>query len=237
MQRYVLIEHNRTPGDDRAAQHLAARGAEIVWRRPFEGDDLPALDELRPDGVLIYGGGQGLDQIDRYPFLLKEVAYAGDCIREGVPLLGFCLGGQIIAHSLGASVGPTEPEVHEFGYYEIRPTQAGGDFLPEPLVVTQAHYHTFQIPEGAVRLASSEAYPNQAFRYGASTYALQFHPEITIPCFRRWQDADWAAYGKPGAQDRDQQDRLAALHDAKQDAWFRGFLDRLFPPAAEAALA
>ncbi len=234
-QCYVLIEHNHSPGDDRVALRLAARGAELIWRRPFAGDRLESLDEMRPDGVIIYGGGQGLDTVGENPWLKDELDYAGACIEAGVPILGICLGGQIIANRLGAAVGPMEPEVHEFGYYEIEPTEAGRDFLPEPLFVTQAHYHTFEIPEGAELLASSKAYRNQAFRYGASTYAMQFHPEITIPCLRRWQDADWAAYGKPGAQTREEQDRLAALHDAKQEAWFHGFLDRLFPPAKVAA--
>ncbi len=230
MQRFVLIEHNRSKGDDRAARHLAARGAEIIWRRPFEGDRLEPLSELRPDGVVIYGGGQGLDEIEKHPFLHDELAYAKACIDAGVPILGLCLGGQVIAHSLGAKVGPTAQEWHEFGYYEIAPTEEGGDFLSEPLFVAQAHFHTFEIPEGATLLASSRAYRNQAFRYGASTYAFQFHPEITIEGFRRWQDAEWAAFGKPGAQTRDEQDRLAARHDAKQEAWFHAFLDRLFQP-------
>ncbi len=234
-QRYLLIEHNRSPNDDRAAQHLAGRGAELIVRRPFEGDRLESLEELRPDGVVIYGGSQGVETIAENRFLEDELAYAGACIEAGVPLLGFCLGGQIIAHRLGAAVGPLPDEVHEFGYYEITPTEAGRDFLPGPLVVTQAHFHTFGIPEGAELLASSTAFPNQAFRYGARTYGFQFHPEITRAGFRRWQEAEWAPFGKPGAQSRDEQDRLGDLHDPAQDAWFRAFLDRLFP--AEKAVA
>lgn len=235
VQRYVMIEHNRSPGDDRAALHLATRGAELLWRRPFEGDRLESLEELRPDGVVIYGGGQGLETIQQNPWLRDELDYAGACIEAEIPILGLCLGGQIIANRLGAAVGPQDPEYHEFGFYEIKPTEAGRDFLPEPMFVTQAHFHTFQIPEGAELLASSAAYRNQAFRYGDKTYGFQFHPEISIPCFRRWQHADWAAYGKPGAQTREEQDRLAAQHDAKQGAWFHGFLDRLFPAERAAA--
>lgn len=238
MKRFVMIEHSRSPGDDRAARHLEARGGSLLWRRPYAGDRLEDLAELRPDGVVIYGGGQGLDEIERHPFLAEELAYAEACVEAGVPLLGLCLGGQIIAQALGAPVGPPETFFHEFGYYEVTPTEAGRDFLPEPLVVTQAHFHAFGIPAGAERLAYSRAYPNQAFRYGASTYALQFHPECTIAGFRRWQEAPWAPYGKTGVQTRAEQDRLAALHDPRQDRWFRGFLDRLFalqPAGAPAA--
>jgi len=228
MKRFVMIEHSRSPGDDRAARHIAERGGTLLWRRPFEGDRLESLSELRPDGVVVYGGGQGLDEIDRYSFLRHEADYVSACIEQDIPLLGVCLGGQIIAHALGAHVGPPEEFYHEFGYYEVAPTEAGRDFLPEPLTVTQAHFHAFDIPSGAERLATSAAFPNQAFRYGTTTYALQFHPECTIEGFRRWQEAPWAPYGKTGVQPRDEQDRLAKQHDPGQDAWFRGFLDALY---------
>ncbi|GAB5469848.1 MAG: glutamine amidotransferase [Rhodospirillales bacterium] len=231
MQRYLLIEHSRSPGDDRAARHLTARGAEVTWKRPFAGDELEPLERFRPDGVVIYGGGQCADETDRYPYMADEGRFAAACIEAGVPLLGICLGSQVIAHALGARVGPPEVERHEFGYYEIAPTEAGKAILPEPLFVTQAHFHTWDLPEGAELLASSAAFRNQAFRYGETTYGFQFHPEITIAGLKRWQEAPWAAFGKPGAQSREEQDRLAAAHDAKQDAWFRGFLDRLFVPA------
>jgi hypothetical protein len=64
--------------------------------------------------------------------------------------------------------------------------------------------------------------------YGATTFGLQFHAEVTRTGFRRWQSRDWACFGKPGAQNRDEQDRLGAQHDAAQHHWFMGFLDRLF---------
>ena len=93
---------------------------------------------------------------------------------------------------------------------------------------TQSHFHTFGIPAGAVHLASSELFPNQAFRHGERVYALQFHAEVTIEGFRRWQARPTAPYGQPGVQTREQQDLLACAHDAAQAAWFHGFLSRLF---------
>ena len=97
-----------------------------------------------------------------------------------------------------------------------------------PLVATQAHFHTFALPEGATLLASSALYPNQAYRHGTNTYGVQFHPEVTIEGFRRWQAAPWAAYGKPGAQTRLEQDAFMREHDAAQAEWFYGFLASLF---------
>jgi GMP synthase-like glutamine amidotransferase len=70
-------------------------------------------------------------------------------------------------------------------------------------------------------------------RHGERTYALQCHPEITIEGFKRWQDAEWAPWGNPGVQPREEQDALAASHDQLQDAWFRAFLDKLFGPRGE----
>ena len=149
-----------------------------------------------------------------------------------VPLLGICQGAQQIARVMGAEVGPPASGLHEFGYYPVSPTPEGQDLLPDTLYMTQAHFHTFAIPEGAVHLATSPLYPNQAFRIGDRTYGFQFHPECTIEGFRRWQSTPWAAYGKPGAQTKAEQDRLMAEHDAAQAEWFYGFLARLFGRAA-----
>ncbi len=107
-------------------------------------------------------------------------------------------------------------------------TGAGKAFFPTELHVCESHYHEFAIPDGAELLASSDVFPHQAMRYGETTFGFQFHAEVTRAGFRHWQNLDWAAYGKPGAQTREQQDRLGARHDAAQHDWFMDFLDRLF---------
>ena len=153
-------------------------------------------------------------------------------MKAEVPLLGICQGAQTIAHVMGAKCGPLEPEIHEFGYYEIKPTDAGRDLFPETLHVVEAHFHGFDIPAGAERLAYSETFPNQAMRAGPNAWAFQFHAEVTEPGFRRWQDRDtWNAFDKPGAQSREEQDRLLPVHDPVMGQWFDGFLDRLFVKA------
>jgi GMP synthase (glutamine-hydrolysing) len=226
-RKIVLVRHGDDPPDDRVVSFAVQAGFAPVFVRPFKGE---ALGLPGPDvaGSVVYGGPFDAYAEDRHPFLHDEAAWIRACIARDIPLLGICQGAQQIARVLGAEVGPYPEPVHEFGYYPISPTPEGADFLPGPIWMTQAHYHTFAIPEGAVRLASSPAYPNQAFRYGARVYALQFHAECTIEGFRRWQAAPWAAYGKPGAQTRAEQDRLMAEHDARQAEWFYGFLARLF---------
>ena len=94
--------------------------------------------------------------------------------------------------------------------------------------VTQYHCHTFDLPDDAVHLAESDAFSNQAFRMGGNVLGLQFHPEQTRAGFRRWQDADHAPWGAPGAQTREVQDRLAACCLDRQANWFDGVLSGLF---------
>lgn len=230
-KRVILVRHGNDPADDRAFAWLSRNGFVPEILRPFAGDALPQ-DMAGIAGSVIYGGRYPVSETDRYPFLLEEAAWIGRCIAADLPLLGICQGAQLIAHHLGAEVGPSPGGWHEFGSYEVAPTPAGREFMPEPVHMMQMHHHTFAIPEGAEHLASSALFPNQAFRVGPRLYGVQFHPELTPEIFRRWQEAPWAAYGKPGAQTRALQDELIARHDSEQAAWFDAFLARLFAPAA-----
>jgi GMP synthase (glutamine-hydrolysing) len=226
-RKIVLVRHGDDPPDDRVVTFAVLNGFEPVFVRPFKGDKLgpPGRDVA---GSVVYGGPFNVFEESKHPFLNNEADWIRACIANDVPLLGICQGAQQIARTLGAWAGPLDSPVHEFGYYPISPTAEGRDFLPEALHMTQAHFHTFAIPDGAVHLASSPMFPNQAFRHGDRTFAFQFHPEVTIEGFRRWQDAPWAAYGKPGVQTRAEQDALMVEHDARQAAWFYSFLRELF---------
>lgn len=225
--RIVLIDHHENPPDDRVSTHLAEIGYELDWRRPVNGDQLgePAGDVA---GSVLFGGLHNVDEMDEHPFLHDEIAWIHACIARDVPLLGICLGAQLIAHALGAKVAQMAGGQCEFGYYPITPTAEGRRWLPQPLHVTQAHFQQFDLPTGATLLATGENCVNQAFRYGERVYALQFHPEVTVGILRRWQDEIGDDFDAPGAQTRDEQDALAARHDARQHDWFVGFLGRLF---------
>lgn len=222
----VLIRHGDEPLDDRVHTFAVDRGFEPAVVRPFAGERLDEPDE-RVTGSVIYGGRFEAYETERYPFLKQEARWIERCMKRNIPLLGICQGAQQIAHVLGARVGPPPGGEHEFGYYPLYPTEAGREILPEPIHVTQSHFHTFGIPAGAQRLASSDLFENQAFRYGDNTFAFQFHAEVTMEGFRRAQSTS-AMYGKLGAQTRDEQDRLMQLHDAAQQKWFYAFLGRLF---------
>jgi GMP synthase (glutamine-hydrolysing) len=225
----VLIRHGHDPEDDRVVAFARSRGFTLDTRRPFAGDPLgPPGPEVA--GSVLYGGPFNVFEEDRHPFLHDEARWISACMAGNIPLLGICQGAQQIARLLGAEVGPLTPPVHEFGVYPITPTETGREegFLPQTLHLVESHFHTFALPQGAVHLASSALYPNQAFRMGATTWALQFHAECTATGFKRWQARPGAPYDQPGTQARAEQDAALALHDAAQAAWFEGFLDRVF---------
>lgn len=228
--RVLLVRHGDEPNDDRVVTWLAANGYEAVTRKPFSGDRLDSVGEVAAS--VIYGGLFDVFETSKHPFLLEEDRWISQCLDQGIPLLGICQGCQQIAYHLGAWAGAPEEECFEFGYYPLEPTEEAGSFLAKPLVVTQAHYHTFDLPEGAVRLAGNAQYPNQAFRYGDNVYGFQFHAEVTPTGFRRWQDSKKHVYGRPGVQDEQTQNRLMDAHDAAQGRWFNGFLDSFLGRAA-----
>ena len=223
----IFVDHHENPMDDRAWTHLGDRGFERRLVCPFRGETLP---EPGPEvaGVVIYGGAQNVGEQSAYPFLRDEIRWLEKCLDRELPMLGLCLGGQLLAHTLGAPVKPRTPRECEFGYYPLTTTDAGKDWLPDNFHATQAHYEEFDVPTGAVHLAGSARFPHQAFRHNHNVYGLQFHPEVSSHIFRRWQEADWAMFGVPGSQERREQDRLMAAHDESQGEWFRGFLDELF---------
>jgi len=226
-RRIVLVRHGDDPPDDRVVTYLTQAGFTPDIRRPFRGESLgDVTDDVA--GTVIYGGPYNVYDAALHPFLNEEYRWLGAALDAGIPVLGLCQGAQMIAYHQGEWAGAPESGLHEFGYYEITPTGADPGFMPGPLFFTQAHYHTFDLPKGAVHLARSASFENQAFRLGDKVYGFQFHPEQTIEGFRRWQNWPKANYGKPGAQDRETQTRLMLEHDAAQADWFYGFLEGLF---------
>mmetsp|Transcript_9924 Transcript_9924/g.16335 ORF Transcript_9924/g.16335 Transcript_9924/m.16335 type:complete len:242 (-) Transcript_9924:703-1428(-) len=227
-KKVLLVRHDHSSARDRVDQYITERGYEADTRRPFAGDKLPeCLDGYA--GVLVFGGPFEAYATDKYPFLKDEYAIINLAIKSDVPLLGICQGCQMIAHHFGAWVGADESNDHfEFGYFPIHPTADAGEFLKEPLVVAQVHYHTYDLPLEAVHLASSSAYKNQAFRIGDKIFGFQFHAEMKPDGFRFWQELSKQRYGANGAQSKEEQDALMVLHDAGQGDWFMQFIDRLF---------
>jgi len=236
MARAVLIPHGSDgpANQDRASTHLAQLGYELDWRHVDHGDPLDEPDDSVAITV-IYGGGKPEDEIDwhtgRYPWLKSEVRWTEQCIARNIPTVGFCLGGQIIAHALGSTIGPHPEGFHEFGYYPLTLTEDAHGFFPDGIYGTESHYHGFTLPEGATPLATTGHFL-QAFSFGKTTYGFQFHPECTRENFKRWQVSNVAAYGQPGAQTQAEQDKLGDRYDAIQANWLQSFLTNLVGPSS-----
>jgi GMP synthase-like glutamine amidotransferase len=154
-----------------------------------EGEPIP--DWRRFDAIVAMGGPMSANDENELPWLVDEKRTIGDAVRAGTPFWGACLGVQLLAASLGARVyaGP-RPEVGVMPVTLTAEAIADPVFasLPGELLSLQWHGDTFDLPEGAVRLATSPAYPNQAFRYGDGAYGVQFHLEVSAAMAREWAD-------------------------------------------------
>ncbi len=143
--------------------------------------------------LVMMGGPMAVYEMDRHKFLSAGAEMLSRFTRAGRPALGVCLGAQMLAHVLGARVYAGGEK--EIGWYDVAIT---GEGMADPVFsslgvdgrnfaqVFQWHGDTFTLPEGAVRLASSPVYENQAFRWGDKVYGLQFHIEVTPEIIARW---------------------------------------------------
>jgi GMP synthase (glutamine-hydrolysing) len=150
-------------------------------------DDLGAIDAAAPDLFVILGGPIGAYEEDKYPFLETELALIARRLDSGRPILGLCLGAQLMARAMGAEVRPGPAK--EIGWGPLTLTGAGKagplrHLGSEPVM----HWHgdMFDLPPGAECLASTEICPNQAFSRGPAVFGCQFHPEVAVNGFERW---------------------------------------------------
>jgi GMP synthase (glutamine-hydrolysing) len=190
MEEVLVFQHDAFEGLGYFAEVLEKQGADYRILRLFHGE-MPAEDWQHIGALIILGGPMGVSDEDNYPFLRWEKRIIRAAIDEAVPMLGVCLGAQLIAATLGAPVfhGP----VKEIGWSPISITPHGQvdsllGYLPESATVFQWHGDGFELPNGAIHLASSVNYKNQAFRVGRSIYGLQFHLEVTPSMIERWID-------------------------------------------------
>lgn len=150
---------------------------------------LPQFDPNSIAGLIVMGGPMNADEVDRFPFLGEEVRWLRQAVDAGLPVLGVCLGSQLLAKALGSRVYANG--IKEIGWYEIELLPAAAtdplfQKIPQPTTVFQWHGDTFDLPAGAVQLARSTQCENQAFRFGQHAFGLQFHIEITDEIINDW---------------------------------------------------
>ena len=174
----AVVQHVPYEGPGLIRQALLGQGLTVVVVRSYAGDSLPDADRI--DGLVVLGGPMSLTESGRFPFLKAERRLIRTCVARGVPVLGVCLGAQLLASALGADV--RADGLVEVGVGEVFLTDAGvrDPLLAHPdgrLPVFHRHQDTFTLPVGAQLLAVSSVYRNQAFRFG-SAYGFQFHLEL-----------------------------------------------------------
>ncbi|HWO59673.1 MAG TPA: type 1 glutamine amidotransferase [Umezawaea sp.] len=183
--RAVVVQHVPFEGPGLIAPALSAVGADPRVVRVYQQDALPDAEQV--DVLVVLGGPMGALDDHTHPHLARERDLIAECVRRGKPVLGVCLGSQLLAAALGAQVR-RGPEM-EVGAGTVTLTPAGfadpvlgpsGPHLP----VVHWHHDTFDLPEHGTRLATSKRYAQQAFRVGDS-YGLQFHVEFDVDALRR----------------------------------------------------
>lgn len=187
--RVLSITHEPSPiGGGGAFEERAVTRGDTLTVCLTPEDDLPA-DPSAFDAVMVFGGAMHPDQDDEHPWLAAESDFIADVLAARVPLLGVCLGAQLIARATGAWVGPGE--VGEVGWHEVALTPAGladpvvGRAFPARFEAFEWHYYTWDLPPSAELLATNSA-ARQAYRLGDRTWAVQFHPEVNPLMVDAW---------------------------------------------------
>lgn len=218
----LLVMHRLESEPGAIGQYLRSKGLTLDIRRPRFGDPLP--DSLRGyAGAIVFGGPMSANDPDDY--IKTEIDWLAVPLHEQKPLLGICLGAQMLAKQLGGEVYKHAAGHVEAGYEPLSPKPAAEALGPWPSHVYQWHQEGFTLPEGAALLAEGSMFTNQAFRYGASAYGLQFHPEITLAMIHRWTVRAAARLSSPGAQKPHEHVSGHAVHGAALREWTHRFLD------------
>lgn len=185
--KILIAIHLESEGPGTLGTYFETAGAELILVPLYLGEQLPASPEGF-DAIVSMGGPMNVYQEDEYPFLAEETIFLRKAVNAGIPVMGICLGAQMISKAAGAEV--VLGAAKEVGWCRVSLTEAGKKDvvfrgLPYTLEVLQWHEDMFRIPEDGQLLATSEVCVNQAFRY-RNAFGLQFHLEITDQILKDW---------------------------------------------------
>ena len=204
---------------------LFQAGFDLDIRRPPLGDALPATLDGHA-GAVVFGGPMSANDGDE--FVRRETEWLAVPLKENRPFLGICLGAQMLVNHLGGKVAGHGDGLVEIGWYPLNATEAGSRLMEWPRHVYQFHREGFSLPSDATLLATSEAYPNQAFRYGANAWGIQFHAELTRMMMQRWVVHGAHRFVLPGAQAGREHLGGRLVWDMHLRRWLGEFLETVF---------
>ena len=206
-----IIQNDPEVPPGNLAEILADQGVPFQLHHLYRDEVLPTADDIT--ALIVLGGAMGANDDDRFPFLSPLKQLIRSCLSHGIPYLGICLGGQLLATASGTPVVSCRWE--ELGTLQITLTHKGEadplfHGIPSPFSTFQWHHDSFDLPDGAVLLAASRGCRHQAFRIGTCAWGTQFHPEVNERII-----ADWCAW-----------DRQTARRTAEMTAGFSAAGDR-----------
>ena len=230
MHPVAVVQHQPSVPPGSITSVLEESGLDHLVVEAWRETKWPGAEEV--GALVVLGGTMNVDELDAYPFLRSSRTLMADAIERGVPVMGVCLGSQMMARALGGDVFRAEPRNAYFS-----PIAVADDPVLAPFAsgtpVLQFHEDTFSLPPGAVALARSERSGLlQAFRYGTNAYAIQFHFEVDTAILEGWcrnvgDDALQAEWGVSSAELLADAER----HLSEQERAGRALLDRFLAHA------
>lgn len=231
MKQLLCVRHQMTCPLGVVADELDSQQVEWRYLDLWRDTDVPELSEI--SGLIVLGGEMNVDELDRYPFLKTGRDLTRDAIEAELPVLGICLGAQVMTRALGASVQPSPHR--EIGFVQVHATHPG---LSDPVLapfapaarVFQFHEDVCELPEGAELLFRGDTVTVQAFKVGDHAYGVQFHFEVTMAEIEAWCEAtpnlkdEWGLTKQEVV--REAENHLAQQQKAGRSA-ARGFIEIL----------
>jgi GMP synthase (glutamine-hydrolysing) len=187
----LIVQHAQHEHPAAVRRALESQGILTQWLHPYLGENYPNREEI--SGMISLGGPMGANDENEHPWIASEIELIRRCVEAEYPVVGICLGGQMMARAMGSRV--ERNGIHEVGWFPIEVTEEG---RKDPILgaagsnPTVYHWHgdTFHLPEGATLLARSKACPRQAYRIGDKAYGFQFHPEADHQLVGDWLDVE-----------------------------------------------
>jgi len=225
VNRYLFVKHSPNWNVDRCTRWMQTNKKIVDWCYPVDEDPFP--DPSAYTGVIIFGGANSANDCSEHEWVRRELRFVEGCLEHNTGLFGICLGAQILARALGATVQPHDKELREVGFCRVDPVDTSNAFLTSPLTVMQWHSEGFDLPPGTQRIAKGDDFPNQAYQLNERVLGVQFHPEVNSDVLAIWHERNKT---RENGVLNDEQRRVMMVdshrHEDDISRWLDGFMHR-----------